>query len=117
MKLGLQGHSIFVASGDYGVASFPGSDGDKYGCLKTSKDEKRGTIYNPDFSSGCPYITSVGATQLYPGQTVNDPESALQENLTAWHIEIGSAPIGKPYALFASSGGQVHHGCSEEALS
>jgi tripeptidyl-peptidase-1 len=41
----------------------------------------------------CPYVTSVGATRLYDGQTVNDPESALQANL------------GPQFELFASSGG------------
>jgi tripeptidyl-peptidase-1 len=57
MKLGLQGHSILVASGDYGVASFPGSNNDEFGCL--SGDGQNGTIYNPDYPSGCPYITAV----------------------------------------------------------
>jgi tripeptidyl-peptidase-1 len=78
MKLGLQGHSILVASGDYGVASFPGSNGNSEGCL--SAPGENGTIYNPDYPSGCPYITAVGATRLYPDQTVNDPESAMQVN-------------------------------------
>jgi tripeptidyl-peptidase-1 len=64
MKLGLQGHSILVAAGDYGVASFPGSNGNEFGCL--SGNGQNGTIYNPDYPSGCPYITTVGATRLYP---------------------------------------------------
>lgn len=33
MKLGLQGHSILVASGDWGVASSPGSNNNPEGCL------------------------------------------------------------------------------------
>ena len=53
MKLGLAGHSILVASGDYGVASFPGSNNDEYGCL--SSTTMNGTIYNPDYPSGCQY--------------------------------------------------------------
>ena len=41
MKLGLQGHSIFYASGDDGVAGPPGDDA-KNGCL--GKDHK---IFSP----------------------------------------------------------------------
>jgi tripeptidyl-peptidase I len=32
--------------------------------------------------SGCPYITSVGATMLYPDQTVLNPESVMHVNLS-----------------------------------
>lgn len=99
MKLGLQGHSILVASGDYGVASFPGSNGNAEGCL--SAPGMNGTIYNPDYPSGCPYITAVGATQLYPNDTVYDPESAMQVNLTA--LSGGADPY--PYEFFATGGG------------
>lgn len=103
MKLGLQGHSILVASGDYGVASFPGSDGNAEGCL--SATGMNGTIYNPDYPSGCPYITAVGATRLYPNDTVKDPESAMQVNLTAFNLMTGSGPVGTPYDFFATGGG------------
>ena len=103
MKLGLQGHSILVASGDYGVASFPGSNNDPEGCLSGPGTE--GQVYNPDYPSGCPYITTVGATRLYPNQTVNDPESAMQVNLTAFNIVAGSGPVSEPYDLFATGGG------------
>ncbi|PVH88867.1 putative Tripeptidyl-peptidase sed1 [Cadophora sp. DSE1049] len=89
LKLGLQGHTFVWASGDYGVASFPGDDSDS-GCL--GADE---TIYNPSFPT-CPYVTNVGATRLYDTQTVKDPESALQANLT-----------GAP--LFSSSGGFANY--------
>lgn len=54
MKLGLQGHSIFVSSGDYGVAGFPGDEGDEFGCL--SGNGQNGTIYNPGYPNGCPYV-------------------------------------------------------------
>ena len=103
MKLGLQGHSLFVASGDYGVASFPGADNDEFGCL--SANGHNGTIYNPDSLSSCPYMTSVGGTRLYPHQTVNDPESAMQVNLTAFNEQTGSGPTSPPYDFFATSGG------------
>lgn len=76
MKLGLQGHSILVASGDYGVGSFP-DDGAADGCLGPD-----GTIFNPQYPSNCPYITSVGATMLYADQTVYTPESVMHVNLS-----------------------------------
>lgn len=53
-KLGLQGVSVVVASGDSGVAGSQGCLGD-------------GSIFNPDFPAGCPYITTVGATYLPAG--------------------------------------------------
>ncbi len=87
MKLGLQGVSITIASGDYGVASSPG-DGGPNGCLGPE-----GKIFNPQYPSNCPYVTSVGGTQLYADQTVLDKESVMQVNLG------GSA------ANFSSSGG------------
>jgi hypothetical protein len=103
MKLGLQGHTILVASGDYGVASFPGSDNNAQGCLSSANQQ--GTIYNPDYPSGCPYITAVGATRLYPDQTVLDPESAMQVNLTAFNLQTGVGPTSEPYDFFATGGG------------
>lgn len=87
MKLSLQGHTILIASGDYGVASSPG-DPSKSGCLGANQ-----TVYTPDYLSSCPYVTGVGATALYAGQTVLDPESAMQVNL------------GKGAQNFASAGG------------
>ncbi|KAF4634822.1 hypothetical protein G7Y89_g3271 [Cudoniella acicularis] len=103
MKLGLQGHSILVASGDYGVAGYPGSNGDAEGCLSTAT--QNGTIYNPDYPSGCPYITAVGATRLYPDQTVKDTESAMQVNITAFNLVTGVGPTSLPYEFFATGGG------------
>ncbi|KAJ5787152.1 Peptidase S8/S53 subtilisin/kexin/sedolisin [Penicillium paradoxum] len=87
MKLGLQGHSILFASGDYGVASFPG-DGSANGCL--GPDQK---IFNPQYPSNCPYVTSVGGTMLYADQTVEDAESVM-------HADLGGSA-----ANFSSSGG------------
>lgn len=77
LKLGLQGHSILIASGDYGVASFPGDGGSANGCLGP-----KGTIFNPQYPSNCPYVTSVGGTMLYPDQTVEMPESVMHVNLS-----------------------------------
>ena len=87
MKLGLQGVSIFYASGDDGVAGPAGDDG-KDGCLKGGK------VFSPAWPNSCPYVTNVGATKVYPGKTVTDPESAAND------------PKGDPYrTAFASGGG------------
>lgn len=71
-KLGLQGISVVVASGDAGVA---GSDG----CLADDGSiSDGGSIFNPDFPAGCPYITTVGATYLPTGANANgDNEVAV----------------------------------------
>lgn len=53
MKLGLQGHSIFYASGDNGVAGPPGDDSAN-GCL--GKDS---TIFSPAWPNSCPYLSNV----------------------------------------------------------
>ena len=90
LKLGLQGHTFVWASGDYGVASFPGDDSDN-GCLGDDS-----TVYNPSFPT-CPWVTNVGATRLYDDQTVLDRESALQANL------------GVGAELFASAGGFANY--------
>jgi hypothetical protein len=34
--------------------------------------------FAPSFPGGCPFITSVGATQIANGSTVNDPETACE---------------------------------------
>lgn len=90
LKLGLQGVSILFASGDSGVSNYPapyGIDGPT-GCL--GKNEN---IFNPTWPNTCPYVTNVGATKVYPGKTVFEPESAVFD------------PAGFPYATNFSSGG------------
>ncbi|KAJ5618801.1 subtilisin-like protein [Penicillium lagena] len=76
MKLGLQGHSILFASGDYGVASAAGDGGSESGCLGPD-----GLVFNPQYPSNCPYVTSVGGTMIYGDQTVEDAESVMHVNL------------------------------------
>jgi tripeptidyl-peptidase-1 len=73
MKLGLQGISVIFSSGDNGVAGHPRDDSDN-GCLGDN-----GTIFSPSWPNNCPYVTSVGATQIDPGSTVYDPESAAYD--------------------------------------
>ncbi|KAJ5223919.1 hypothetical protein N7468_008461 [Penicillium chermesinum] len=61
MKLGLQGVSTIVASGDSGVAG-RGGDPTPSNCLGD-----QGQIFAPDFPASCPYLTAVGATHLPAG--------------------------------------------------
>lgn len=86
LKLGLQGTSIFVASGDTGVGGYAG-DGSYNGCLRN------GTVFSPTQPNSCPWLTNVGATKVYPGRTVFEPESAVVD------------PAGHPYRSAFSSGG------------
>jgi tripeptidyl-peptidase-1 len=52
-------------------------------------------VFNPTWPNGCPYVTNVGATKVYPGHSVlgPEPESAVYD------------PAGFPYAVNFSSGG------------
>ncbi|PCH37568.1 subtilisin-like protein [Wolfiporia cocos MD-104 SS10] len=73
-KLGLMGMTILYSSGDYGVAGYGNY------CLEPNGTQAIGApIFNPTFPSTCPYVTSVGATQVSPGRTVWEPESAAAE--------------------------------------
>lgn len=61
MKLGLMGTSILYSSGDYGVAGNGGQ------CIdQATGNYTNGTTgaFNPSFPGTCPYVTSVGATQV-----------------------------------------------------
>jgi len=72
MKLGMQGVSIILASGDSGVAARSTDDGNDDGCLGN------GEVFNPDFPASCPYLTAVGATYLPPGaDAAKDEEVAV----------------------------------------
>ncbi|KAF7357282.1 Serine protease S53 [Mycena sanguinolenta] len=91
-KLGMMGTSIFYSSGDNGVAGNGGV------CLNSTRTVLSyaiefeltqpptivqpvddGTVFNPSFPSTCPFVTSVGATQILAGNSVKDPESACEE--------------------------------------
>ncbi|THW17881.1 aorsin [Aureobasidium pullulans] len=73
LKLGLQGVSIFVASGDTGVGGIRG-DGSVNGCLGSNA-----TVFSPTHPNSCPWLTNVGGTKIYPGRSVYEPESAVND--------------------------------------
>ncbi|KDQ54115.1 hypothetical protein JAAARDRAFT_136070 [Jaapia argillacea MUCL 33604] len=73
-KLGLMGVTVLYSSGDYGVAGNGGL------CLNPDGTQTlNGTMFNPSFPGTCPYVTSVGATQVSLGRTVYEPESACEQ--------------------------------------
>ncbi|KAF7197078.1 Tripeptidyl-peptidase SED1 [Pseudocercospora fuligena] len=79
MKLGQMGVSVLFSSGDYGVAGNGGQ------CINSTGGYQNGTLggrFNPAFPSTCPYVTSVGATQVKPGtnilQSRTQPEMACE---------------------------------------
>ncbi|CAF0846905.1 unnamed protein product [Adineta steineri] len=75
-KLGMMGVTILYSSGDSGVAGNGGL------CMFPNGTQSNSTSairFNPSFPGTCPYITSVGATQINPNSTVNDPESACEQ--------------------------------------
>lgn len=77
MKLGLQGISMVFASGDFGVA------GNANACFDpltgAYQHGAAGGIFNPSFPSTCPFVTSVGATEVMEGSTVRSGEVACQK--------------------------------------
>lgn len=81
MKLGLMGVSVVYSSGDYGVA---GNSGQCINGAGVDAPYNNGTSgrFNPSFPSTCPYVTSVGATQVTPGTNIvtsrTQPEQACE---------------------------------------
>jgi hypothetical protein len=47
--------------------------------LVAGSESTDGKIFAPSFPSTCPYVTSIGATQVSPGQSVSDPENACDQ--------------------------------------
>ncbi|EMD33177.1 hypothetical protein CERSUDRAFT_108358 [Gelatoporia subvermispora B] len=75
-KLGLMGVTVLYASGDGGVASNSGD------CLTEDGQEDPGAPrFLPSFPSTCPYVTSVGATQVNPGAKLTEPETACDQHI------------------------------------
>lgn len=57
MKLGLQGVTVVLSSGDSGV-------GTEEGCIGGPLEPDVGTIFAPLFPQACPYVLTVGSTEL-----------------------------------------------------
>ena len=71
-KLALTGITFVYATGDTGVEGFDGS------CLTDDGQMELGAPnFNTDYPASCPWVTAVSATQISPGNSPADPESAV----------------------------------------
>jgi tripeptidyl-peptidase-1 len=75
-KLGLSGTTFTFSSGDYGVA---GNGGQCIDPVTGSLNNGTSGKFNPSFPGTCPYILSIGATQVNPGSSVLQPEGACEQ--------------------------------------
>lgn len=94
LKLGLQGVSIMVASGDTGVGGYPMTTS-TYGCL--GENDK---VFSPTQPNSCPWLTNVGATKVYGGKTVFEPESAVFDIGNSFNYTSGG--VSSTYRVQAS---------------
>ena len=107
MKYALKGHTIVVASGDNGPAGYVqyahgASKQVQNGCINPSHLDSvhyNGTIFNPQFPAVCPFVTTVGGTQLNRKATVQDSERAMYI-----HSKKRETPYPDIYT-FSTSGG------------
>ncbi|KAE9365864.1 subtilisin-like protein [Stipitochalara longipes BDJ] len=77
MKLGLAGVTVVTSSGDFGVAGNHNKCCTDEGCVgRYTNQAGAAGSFNPSFPSTCPYITSVGATQMVPGAAITTAEEA-----------------------------------------
>ncbi|KAG4435903.1 hypothetical protein IFR05_008597 [Cadophora sp. M221] len=77
--------NLLVSSGDDGLGGEDGST-----CI--SNDGKNSTRFLPAFPAGCPYVTTVGATEQF------------QPEVAAWRPD-GIGPDGKQHGFYASGSG------------
>ncbi|KAF2112884.1 peptidase S8/S53 domain-containing protein [Lophiotrema nucula] len=100
LKLGLMGITVVVSVSDFGVGSPPGSDDATAGhCLDKDTGAFNTTTgsFSPSFPSSCPWVTTVGGSQLYTqSNTGVDLEPTdknivcansvhISQNETAWY--------------------------------
>ncbi|EFQ35648.1 Pro-kumamolisin [Colletotrichum graminicola] len=69
MKLALQGTTVVMASGDNGVG---GEGSCECECLRGGGGE---TVFMPTFAGNCPYVLSVGATELNRASSNSTPSA------------------------------------------
>ena len=78
MKLGMQGTTLAFSSGDHSVADSEGQCCTRAQCAGSTYNSGDDGSFNPAFPSTCPYVTSIGATQIVPGASMTAPEEACQ---------------------------------------
>ncbi|KAI1214352.1 subtilisin-like protein [Annulohypoxylon truncatum] len=106
MKLGLQGTTVVISSGDDGVGGFS-SPGAPSGCLGPDRD-----VFNPQFLASCPYVLAVGSTVLQTNGTPGvDAEEATDRfrsgggfsniyDAPEWQRDAVAAYLGKANLTF-----------------
>ena len=106
MKLALKGHTIVVASGDYGPAGHAIAHGNAAAVSNACIDLEHphnaylnGTVFNPNFPATCPYVLTVGGTQLNSNETVKDLETVMHGSDKQVDLPLPS------WITFSSSGG------------
>ena len=69
MKLGMQGTTVVISSGDYGVGQPDGCivNGTDSTGFNVTSSSPNGTIFNPGTFVDCPFVTAVGSTFLPRG--------------------------------------------------
>ncbi|KAI0433440.1 peptidase S8/S53 domain-containing protein [Xylaria sp. FL1042] len=90
LKLGLMGTTVVVSVSDHGTASGSGSF-----CIDDGTGNATSGRFSPTFPSSCPWVTSVGGTQMLQPTNPHMPTATINE--TAFH-KVVSGQI-------ASSGG------------
>jgi tripeptidyl-peptidase-1 len=79
----MMGVTMVFSSGDFGVA------GNSDNCLDPGslKLDPNGKEFNPSFPSTCPWVTSVGATEVPNGHSPYDVEVAAQDGTeSSYHV-------------------------------
>ena len=99
-----------MASGDYGVAAQPSYIDDTNGCItpgnykattKFGGPALNGTVFNPIYPQNCPYVLSVGGTQLNDDETVLDAEVVMYQPQI---LDLNVTGVTNPPVTFSSSG-------------
>ncbi|KAF4983604.1 hypothetical protein FZEAL_1013 [Fusarium zealandicum] len=81
LKLGLMGTTVVVSVSDHGTASDRGSF-----CIDDETGNATDGKFSPMFPSSCPWVTSVGGTQMLKADTRQTPTTTKNE--TAWRKNI-----------------------------
>jgi tripeptidyl-peptidase-1 len=79
-KLGLAGTTFLYCSSDYGVA---GSGGKCIDPTTGLANDGTSGLFAPSFPSTCPYVLSVGATQIKMNASVSEPEIACATKISS----------------------------------
>lgn len=107
-KLGMMGISVLYSSGDYGVAGNGGQCIDGPGINATYNNGTSGR-FNPSFPGTCPYVTSVGATQVKPNASITtDLATGVQPEEACETVIYSGGGFSNVFPLPDYQAGAVH---------